>query len=694
MPDCRAYELVTPSFGNGAIIIPQNAPNSPFATSPARIGFATSFTTFAGVLASNFTSDLFIGTRTDTGWQQQFIGKDSRETPEMGGPPFNYIAATAAGAPAAYSQQETQASQTLDRVIDYDRAWIGDQNGSAPGVRGTPSNAPYLWDGTSGSLLGRWPTNLAQTPHGEEFIGMPQASADFGHFVFSSNLVFSDNGEGEATEEPFICCSQSKVPAFRPKGSVYDNDLQTGNVRLASLKSDNVTQFQGYVFDLSDDGSHILMSEHTNPNSEMYNPPGYLYQYPKRFLPGPLYLRVNGVQTFEIAAGHTISYVGSTADGKTVYIKSSEQLTPDDQDSSIDLFVWRQSEPNNFTLVSAGSGGAGNTDACSASWISGCGVLVPYIWDHLEDKENSTQDGPIASQSGDIYFQSPEQLIAGKGEPDAANLYLYRQGSLRFVATLQPGSECSEGWCFKESIARMQINPDGSHMALLTTSNLTGYDSQGRREMYSYDPISGRVACASCSSSGQPPVGDVAASQNGLFQAYDGRVFFYSPDALVPRDTDEVGDVYEYTEGRAQLISAGLGAETPAFSGVAGSANGPGLIGVSANGTDAYFATIDTLVAQDNNGALLKIYDARSGGGFPAELPPPDCSAADECHGSGSASPALPPDRTSANLGSPQRSKAHKKKHAKAKKHRKRRAGKAKAKRRAGNNKQGGQKRG
>ena len=37
---------------------------------------------------------------------------------------------------------------------------------------------------------------------------------------------------------------------------------------------------------------------------------------------------------------------------------------------------------------------------------------------------------------------------------------------------------------------------------------------------------------------------------------------------------------------------------------------------MSANGTDAYFFTRDTLTPSDQNGQLVKIYDARVDGGF------------------------------------------------------------------------------
>jgi hypothetical protein len=62
----------------------------------------------------------------------------------------------------------------------------------------------------------------------------------------------------------------------------------------------------------------------------------------------------------------------------------------------------------------------------------------------------------------------------------------------------------------------------------------------------------------------------------------------------------------------------------------------------------------------------VKIYDARTGGGFAFVAPPPGCAAADECHGTGSSAPAGVPIGTRADLGGsgnmPAAKKAHKKK--------------------------------
>jgi hypothetical protein len=157
-------------------------------------------------------------------------------------------------------------------------------------------------------------------------------------------------------------------------------------------------------------------------------------------------------------------------------------------------------------------------------------------------------------------------------------------------------------------------------------------------------------------------------------------VFFSTSDGLVPRDTNESEDIYEYTEGRPQLISSGIGTSFKGWNGFQGSQTAVGLVNVSGNGTDVYFATTESLVTQDHNGAAIKIYDARTGGGFPAETTPEKFE-----------SPALPPDRTSSYVGNGNVKKAkakHKKKHHKKKRHKK--AGKKKSARTGKANGKGG----
>ena len=77
----------------------------------------------------------------------------------------------------------------------------------------------------------------------------------------------------------------------------------------------------------------------------------------------------------------------------------------------------------------------------------------------------------------------------------------------------------------------------------------------------------------------------------------DGRTFFSTTESLVPADTNQGSDVYEFVDGRPQLITPGTGTATASDRRQASASvdEVPGLIGVSANGTDVYFSTYDTL---------------------------------------------------------------------------------------------------
>ena len=67
----------------------------------------------------------------------------------------------------------------------------------------------------------------------------------------------------------------------------------------------------------------------------------------------------------------------------------------------------------------------------------------------------------------------------------------------------------------------------------------------------------------------------------GLSLTDDGRVFFTTKDSFVLRDTNGKTDAYEWSSGKTQLISSGLGPDDSA------------LLSVSADGKDAFFFTRD-----------------------------------------------------------------------------------------------------
>jgi hypothetical protein len=626
LPDCRAYELVTPENAGNAMIYSANVPFSPTATSPSRAAFVGALGIVPGTQgASNVQGDLYVATRKTKGWSTTIVGLPVKQAYISGGPPW---LTGESSMDKWYMNVETNASMS-NMVMWNDGYFPGTYTLEEEGVES--SNAPYLFDSNSGALVDRWPTNVGAIPGGQRFKGQTLSSEDLSHFVFKSNVAF--------------------LPGA-PPGVVYDNDTAEESLKIVSLDEEGDPIDAGPV-EMSRDGSHILMTVG-----------GFRTRYRPTSGPGELFMRVDDEKTYDIAAGVAVQFAGMTPDGSKVYFTTNQALAEDgsDTDSSADLYQWSESSstPNHLKLISIGSNGtAGNGDSCTASWTSNCNVAtistVSYAAAAAGLGGSPFSDSPLAA-NGDIFFLSPEQLVGDNGVTGAENLYYFHQGQLQFVTALEPGTPTCTifGTCSETGVARIQVSPEGSHMAFLTSSRVTGYDNAGFSEMYTYDPSTGEVACASCLSGGAAPASNVTGSHNGLFMTDDGRVFFETTDAVVPSDTNEVADVYEFVNSRPRLISSGTapGPNENTISTWGPGGTRPGLVGVSADGTDVYFATYDVLVGQDRNGDSIKMYDARTGGGFPFVPPRPGCAAADECHGAGSAAPAPSLNGTGASLGS------------------------------------------
>jgi hypothetical protein len=169
-----------------------------------------------------------------------------------------------------------------------------------------------------------------------------------------------------------------------------------------------------------------------------------------------------------------------------------------------------------------------------------------------------------------------------------------------------------------------QITPNGNMAVFVSTIAYTGHVTGRSQEVFLNESPGNTLDCISCNPTNARAVGAASLARNGLSLTENGQVFFNSTDVLSPRDLDNREDVYEWENGKTSLISTGL------------SPFNTTLLTASANGTDAYFFTRDSLAPQDQNGSLVKLYDAREGGGFPYTPPPVSCKASDECHGAGS----------------------------------------------------------
>ena len=175
-----------------------------------------------------------------------------------------------------------------------------------------------------------------------------------------------------------------------------------------------------------------------------------------------------------------------------------------------------------------------------------------------------------------------------------------------------------------------QVTPDGRYAVFSSPVALTGYQNLGHYEIYRYDAENEELVCASCAPTNAVGQSSVKLAPHGLNLADDGRVFFTTRESLNLRDTDEKTDAYEWNDGKVSLISAGIGQDNSA------------LLTASADGKDVFFYTRDVLIPTDHNGNVVKIYDAREGGGFLYDPPRGLCKASDECHGPGTETPPPP----------------------------------------------------
>jgi hypothetical protein len=290
-----------------------------------------------------------------------------------------------------------------------------------------------------------------------------------------------------------------------------------------------------------------------------------------------------------------------------------------------------------------------------------------------------------------IYFVSQESLAPGGivGEP---NLYLDHEGTKTFIATLSSlDTGGGQGTLHEYNIVSpdplhqsVRVTPDGRHVVLQSTQTLTGYDNAAVNngepavEIYAYDADTAQIACISCNPAGARPFakpldqpyragqGEEHPYSNGggplrIWTAAwlptagsslhtpralsdDGsRVFFNSFDALVPQDTNGAQDVYQWEQQGTGDCEKPGGCVNLISTGQ--SPQKSEFVDATPDGSNVFFETTSSIVPQDQG--LIDIYDSREEGGFPPPPPPPPPCVGDACQ----SAPPAPNDPTPASAG-------------------------------------------
>jgi hypothetical protein len=291
---------------------------------------------------------------------------------------------------------------------------------------------------------------------------------------------------------------------------------------------------------------------------------------------------------------------------------------------------------------------------------------------------------PVLGATEDLsraYFASDQALAPGAsaGQP---NLYLYEEGAgFKFIASASAATppyidNLGEGSTYPYKHP-YRVSADGEHAVFVSKASLTGYDNtdgasgKPATEVYRYDATAnggaGQLLCVSCNPTGARPR-TMKVNQGGgpaylaalipgaeysfhasrVLSADGNRLFFESFDALLPTDTSPAQDVYEWQatdtgecdEGDSNYFETNGGCLSLITSGQ--SLRDAELIDASADGTDVFIKSAERLHGADTD-TLTDIYDARAGGGFPPPTPPqPPCDLGiGACEGAGSTPPQV-----------------------------------------------------
>ncbi len=636
LPDCRAYEMVSPVDKEGSDIAPlRESPTSLPASLDESAAGGDRFTygssrAFGDAQSAPYNSQ-YMAARNAGGWASHAISPSRKRN---------------VGKVAGAQEDEF-------RVFSPDlcQAWLRNVSEPtlAPGAVEGTDNLYRRQDNECGGETYE-PVTKVRPPHNGGGLAIEGVSEDGFAAIYgeSDNLTkdapnLKGNGlalyyQRSGEEEPpvYVC--------FLPDGKAVTSGCSAGTV--ASGNAATISRYSSLHNAMSGDGSRVYWSAYSTSFS----------------LSGPIYLRENPGKPQSVLSGG-------------VCVEVEQACT---------LAVSQEAETESPGTGSQFWGAAKDGSKAIFTVDKGLNGGDLYEFDATEAKDTLIAHKVLgvmgtSEDASYVYFASREAL-AGSNPVGAtpvagrSNLYLYHDNEFDFIATL---SGPLNNVALRPSERNSRVAGDGLHVVFMSPASLTGYDNvdvaSGKpdAEVYMYDAPTGaggdELRCVSCNPSGARPVGSNLGKTDNEFAGTgefwvasripvwpsslyasrvlsdDGRrVFLESTNALTPNDSNGLQDVYEWeaegsegcskgsvtysklNEGCVALISSGQNGQPAEF------------IDASPDGNDVFFTTGASLVSQDTG--LLDIYDARVDGGFPP-LPPPPAA----CEGEACQNPPAPP---------------------------------------------------
>ena len=590
LPDCRAYEMVSPiDKENGDILVQCNALCFPArrnqaALSGGRVTYS-SYRAFGDASSSPYSSQ-YLAVRTANGWSNKSLNVPQEGPPNQGPKILDTL------------------WQTFSAELDY--GWFTKDNPPTLEEAAIPDYSNLYRVGLNEgdayrAFVTSKPTDTSAFDFNAELQGI---SADGSRAVFKANGKLNGKASGKGLDQLYLWDEESglQLVSIRPNNTPA---LVSSQVGISTLLPDPDNALSSLQNAISVDGTRVFWTE---------APVGA----------GPLYVWIEGKGS-QVVAPENGEFVAANPEGTTaIYVlnkagggggtlfeydvesKVSNEIAPSirgvvgaSEDASIVYFV------SNEILATGATAGQPNLYAHQQG---GATTFVATL-----DPENldvtfspiaiaPNQRGTRITPDGNVLvFMSQAKLTdydntdAVSDEPDA-EVYRYVLGT--------PGVTC------------LSCDPTGArpHGAPLLTYRSNPSEFWGAAQIPAWP--------SSLHSSR-------AVSEDG------NRVFFESHDSLVLADTNGKVDVYEWeapgtgtckadegefvksADGCISLISSGQSPEDSEF------------IDANADGSEVYFLTGESLVTQDPG--LIDLYVAKEGGGFPPPPPPPAPCKGESC---------------------------------------------------------------
>jgi len=304
-------------------------------------------------------------------------------------------------------------------------------------------------------------------------------------------------------------------------------------------------------------------------------------------------------------------FMRTTPDGRYGYFATYSQLDPADTNQGRDIYRWDEESGESRCLT--------------------CVVADAKVGQSI-----------ISDDFSRIYFQSQQQLVAGKGIEGGENIYLLHEGVLSFVATPElAGQQLRESTLSADGADLLFVakasrsltsdavgTPTGCHLKYRGEEELHG-PTGTCTELYRYEAEQHSIECISCARgttttyrAGSPGPGEA----NDFRMSADGStVAFATREALVRADVNRNTDIYEWHNGSIRLVTDGV---TAFQENVAA----PQVNAVDRDGKNIFFSVVEPGLTGYEQDEFLNLYDARVGGGFPRPTPVVHCSE-ESCQG-------------------------------------------------------------